>query len=258
VKILIGDTWYPSKKAAADAVRAVLYRYPVGFSVTGDDAAFLADVLSRHPEATVKIGCGVASFQVERNLGSLGFWLTRLDGTRTDWSFLACLTPPTHKQEVTAGFRAEVRDEVQAFKTQAFDGIRIVRCPITNEAITITDAHVDHDPPFERLLSDFLTSITRTIAEITVEPTQDGATDTRLADRALGQAWAAFHRTHAGLRVVSRSANLSVLRRRWPALSLADIEAILRAQGHDQGEIDYTLSWISAARDVVLEPAPEG
>ena len=43
--IQIGDTLYPTKKAAGDAIRAILYAYPLGATLSDEHAAFLADVL---------------------------------------------------------------------------------------------------------------------------------------------------------------------------------------------------------------------
>lgn len=213
MRLHIGDTVFPTKGAARAAIQSVLYRYGIGTTVAADDAAFLADVLNRHPERDAKIGVGVASFQVEQNLGSRGFWLTRTDGTRTDWSFLSCLTPPTPVQEAKAAFRTEIRDQIRAFRAHAFSG-SAPRCPITGDVLTANDtAHVDHDPPFDVLLDGFLRSQHVDLSQISVEPTCDEETDTRLTDRQLARDWSTYHHAHARLRVVSRVANLSLLRR---------------------------------------------
>ena len=49
-----------------------------------------------HPEAGDKIGPGVDSFSVERapgrSFGTRCFWVTRSDGTRTEFSYLTCLS----------------------------------------------------------------------------------------------------------------------------------------------------------------------
>src|SRR5262249_31471879 len=203
MRILIGDTCFPSKAAATDAIRRVLYRYPLGATVSDVDHAFLADVLARHPDAAIKIGVGVASFEVEANLGSRGFWLTRIDGTRTDWSFLSCLTPPTHAQDVVAALRTEVRDQVQRFKAMQFLG-GAARCAVTGVTLTIDGAHVDHAIPFVDLVDAFLTAQQLTVDALDVQPTCDGNTDTRLSDRQVAQQWADYHRNHARLRLVSR------------------------------------------------------
>jgi hypothetical protein len=203
---------FATKTAARRALQDVLYRYPPGTTVTGTDVDFLAAVVACHPERDVKIGAGVASFQVEQNDGSRGFWLTRIDGTRTDWSFYACLTPPSAAAEATAGFRSEIRSQIEAFKDEAFNR-GDVRCEITDEPLVRATAHVDHARPFNDLLRSFLFYEALNIAEVSVDPTRDGETETRLADRALAARWSSFHADEAVLRLVSQRANLSLLRR---------------------------------------------
>lgn len=212
--IRVGNKLFPTKKSAGDAVRAILYAYPVGATVSDEHAVFLAELLELHPERDMKIGAGIRSFQVERNEGSNGFWLTRTDGTRTDFSFLSCLTPPTPEAEARAGFRSEVRDQIDAFRSAAFAARSMVPCALTGEIVKITNAHIDHDPTFEELLSRFLVSLGVALGAVHVEPTRDGETATRLADRQLAEAWSTFHRVNARLRIVSVRANLSLLRRR--------------------------------------------
>jgi hypothetical protein len=213
-QVRIGDVVFGSKSKAEEAIRKILYAYPVGATVKFEDAQFLADLLDLHPERDAKVGVGARSFQIEQNGPTRGFWLTRTDGSRTDFSFKSCLTPPTAESDARAGFRSEVRDQIAEFRALQFAGGREVRCPITGESVNSGTSHVDHVPPFEDLVRLFLSRAGLSLSAVGVEPTRDGETETRLADRGLGEAWAAFHRQHAGLRIVSVQANLSLLRRR--------------------------------------------
>src|SRR5687768_2379203 len=116
--IVVGERRFSSKKLATEFVREILYRYDIGQRVSEGDAGFLADLLQLHPQAPQKIGCGVRYFTVEQNEGSRGFWLTRTDGSRTDWSFPSCLTPPTPESEARAGFRTAIRPQIAAFRAR--------------------------------------------------------------------------------------------------------------------------------------------
>lgn len=212
--IQIGTAVYRTKKAAGDAIRVILYAYAVGTTVTDEHAEFLANLLELHPERDDKVGVGIQSFQVEQNVGSRGFWITRKDRTRTDFSFLSCLTPPTAEAEARAGLRNEIRDQITAFRNMRFATCTTIPCEVSGEPVTSATAHVDHEPTFDELHRRFLADAGILLAGVSVEPTRDGETATRLADRALADAWSRFHRTHARLRIVSRRANLSLLRRR--------------------------------------------
>lgn len=214
--IVVGERRFPSKKLASAFVREILYRYDTGKRVSEGDSEFLADLLQLHPQAPQKIGCGVRYFTVEQNDGSRGFWLTRTDGSRTDWSFLACLTAPTPETEARAGFRTAVRAQVVAFRAR-FDAANEVAqqvCPITNEALTAANVHIDHEPPFADLLETFLQDVGLALGDVKVKPTVDGSTTTELADDGIRLRWEEFHQRTARLRAVSAQANLSILRRR--------------------------------------------
>jgi hypothetical protein len=216
--IIIGDTAFPTKKAAGAAIREILYAYEIGQTVSLEHSAFLGDLLLLHPEVADKVGGGIASFQVRQNEGSRGFWLTRTDGSSTDFSFLSCLTPPLPESEARAAFRYEVQEQKFAFRDNAFSGTSWLNCPVSGIPVSATTCHVDHEIPFESLLTSFLNAVGVSLAEVKVEPTRDGDTNTRLADRILAKKWATYHRQHALLRIVSIKANLSVLRKSVPSI----------------------------------------
>ena len=205
MKLAIGHRTYATKKAAAEACRLVLYRYSPGESVSPADHLFLLDLLDLHPEGGEKAGAGVASFQVEQNGPTRGFWLTRVDGSRTDFSFLACLTPPSRERQALTAFRTAIMDQIATFRATNTDWT----CPITGDHLTRATAHIDHDPPFVVLVDAFLRECGVELGQVEVMPTTDGSTMTRFADRDLASAWSDFHRANARLRAVSARANLS-------------------------------------------------
>ncbi len=206
---VLGAKRYATKKAVIAHCRSIL---DAATLPTVDDAAFLLDLLGHHRKAAQKIGCGVRRFFVHADgFGGRCFWLERLDGTCTDWSFLSCLAPPTREQEVRSALRALVSADVVAFRDDVFAASPVRACAITGAPVTRDDAHVDHQPPdtFLSLVERFLVRLGRGYAEILIKPTSDGCTVTRLADDEVARAWIEFHRTHAVLRVTSAHANLS-------------------------------------------------
>jgi hypothetical protein len=209
--VRIGTTEFPTKKAAREALQKILYAYRPGQRVTEEHGLFLADVLFLHPEFEDKAGCGVTHFTVEQNEGSVGFWLHRPDGTKTDWSFYSCLDPPTAEDDALKGFRSAVRSQIEDFKTEINYA---APCPITNRPLLEDDVHIDHQVPFRKLVEDFLATRGLALRDVTVVPTIDGQTTTVLADAALRDAWRTYHQTHAVLRAVSAEANLGLLRRK--------------------------------------------
>jgi hypothetical protein len=213
--IRINDKVFPTKTAATNAIRSILYRYQPGETLNDTDSFFMLGVLALHPHASLKIGCGVRSFSVEQYEWTRGFALTRIDGTRTDWSFVVCLTPPTPAKEAAAGFRTEIREQIKDFRCSFFRTNNAPTCPIT-QAPLVNDltTHIDHDPPFEEGLRAFLADRSLQLDAIEVNASQDNDLETRLLDRDLADDWQRYHQQHAGLRAVSKKANLSNLRKK--------------------------------------------
>jgi hypothetical protein len=90
-----GRSW-KSQKAATEHYRAIRDRYadraPIDDASDHDDlAALLERYDTAHTDEDTKIGSGIDYFEVRTNFGSggptRGFWVTRKDGTSTDFSF---------------------------------------------------------------------------------------------------------------------------------------------------------------------------
>jgi hypothetical protein len=214
LKYLIGTREYKTKTAAQEAIREVLYRYEPGEVVTlPDDQEFLADLILNHPNPGSKIGVGIDRFEVRDNWGTHGFWIIRTDGTETDFSFVKCLHAPTRQQTVRVALRRAVMDLMIQFREAALrDGPAV--CPITGDPIDDFNAHVDHYDPTFYELADAYVAERGGYDAFRVLDTADGVFGRRLADSLAEAAWQTYHETHANLRLVSKKANLSLLRRR--------------------------------------------
>ena len=207
--VTIGDREFPSKKAAEDACRAVLYAPGI------DDAgqAFLHDLLEMHRQRDEKVGCGIARFYVDTNeYKNKCFWFLRIDGTRDFFSFKVCITYPTIETEARCAFRNAIRPQIARFKDLAFGGENTIRCAITGKHITRDkDAHVDHRPPttFLKIMSDFLSM--EGVALDAVKTTRGGGIKGQrtLSDAGMLDRWLEFHEDRAILQITCASANLS-------------------------------------------------
>lgn len=89
--VTIGDHHFAKKGDAVTFLQEILYRYDLGDKVSSDDEAILHLLLERHPEATKKIGVGVASFSVRSgDYSTRCFWVNRTDGSTEKFSFKVC------------------------------------------------------------------------------------------------------------------------------------------------------------------------
>jgi hypothetical protein len=214
--IEVGAERFLSKKALRDRCREILYR-PGGEFAPGDEA-FLLALLELHPEARLKIGCGIVGFArgVDPR-GSIHFIAHRSDGSTTDFSFNACISAPRYEAELRAACRTAVGDRIAGFKAARFGDLTSIQCEVTGAAVTWDSCHVDHAPPwtFEAIVSDFVNGSEFKHARVfAIAPTRDLDTVTRFANESDAAAFLAFHDARAVLRIVSKHTNLSLLRRR--------------------------------------------
>lgn len=208
-----GET-FTTKEALRDRIRGIVAAYSDEQELSVTDLTFTLAVLDRHPQAETKVGCGVASMTVRTNpvyRSNRGFYLIRVDGTGTDWSWTECLNPTPHPRKVIRAMRVLVEPQTLAFKHAFFaKGPQV--CELTGALITFVGSHVDHIPPltFEKLVADFLEEYRLDIGAI---PLRDELADNNYVDAIdddfIAVRWIEYHRSHAALRVVSRLGNLS-------------------------------------------------
>jgi hypothetical protein len=214
--VIAGES-FASKKALIDRIRGILHGYPEKTALKAGDHALLMDLLSRHPEAEQKIGPGVARFWVQTNpvyTNTRNFWALRTDGTTTDFSYLECLNPSTPMQRFHRACRAAVAPDIMDFKVRFFAQRPEYACPYTGEALSLHNAHVDHAIPFASLVAQFIHARQIEVAAVPIAGrAEDHTCLDRFVDRALEQDWRMFHQDQAQYRVVSPTANLSLLRR---------------------------------------------
>ncbi|MFE2716980.1 DUF3223 domain-containing protein [Streptomyces mirabilis] len=206
----IGQRRYPTKQAAGDAVRAVLYGYSVGSTVDRpEDHLLLLDLLDLHEEAPDKIGSGVDSFVIAPPLRGPypGFAVVRTDGTNIDFSYLACLKPPTYRQQVSSAMRAEVKDDVNAYFTSRVAAGSLVSDQ-SGAQLDYGDTHVSYfrGPTFAEIAATFAATVGGWDA-IELNSSTDQGLGT-FTDRALAERWCSHHAEHAVLGLLSSQENL--------------------------------------------------
>lgn len=215
-QIKVGGRTFPSKAAAEEALREILYRYPLGRVPLGDDHDFLVAAVDNHPSAELKRGTGIAYFLVRSHLyGTRAFFIQRTDGSITDFSFRKCvdknLSAP--RASLLQALRAEVNPDIADFKSQWFDmhgdEHRRIKCPVSGDMIGFDEAHADHMPPFE-----FIVLATCWIAARGITPGRGLVTTTdmqppSLTDRDLAAHWITFHHSLARFQIVAWPVNLA-------------------------------------------------
>lgn len=204
-------------------IRAIRDTYPDNVYINPNDLAFMCNVLNRHESADYKIGCGVAAMYVKTvpmYKNNRCFWLVRQDGSETDFSFEMCLRnkPESRLIKFKQACRSAVSEEVSVFKREFFRTKTkfCAKCPFTGEVITPTQSHVDHAPPwtFDNIVSGFIKEYLVDVDDVEIRGIrEDKMLRNEIDNDNLKQRFIDYHNERAELRVISKQANLSIVKR---------------------------------------------
>lgn len=175
-------------------------------------------VFCYHPKWEEKEGCGIDHITVRPDgYGGSCFWITRTDGSETDISWTTALkynglSKKYKNDTVREACRSAVLPEILEIR----NSIKLpFKCPVTGEVITdIHLVHIDHyDMEFDELFKEWLKD--KDIEELYSHTVNgDGDMKTVFDSEDIINDFIRFHDAHTHLRVVSRTANLSVFRKK--------------------------------------------
>jgi hypothetical protein len=213
----IGDKEFPTKSSAEAYIREVLARWKGQPFISGDDARFAEALLALHPRQKLIIDCGLKHIKVQEiDKGYLRFLAVRIDSSIRDFSWRNCLSPKSQRSQVMSICRSVVDPQIVQFRNEFWSARKTAHCPITYQTMTIRDSDVDHAPPntFAVLVEKWLAVIRSDFELIEIEYRSGYEERSAFQDRWLEGDWADYHSQFASLRVVSRLANRSILRRK--------------------------------------------
>lgn len=209
--IIIGGESFPSKKAVAARIGALLRATTPGTALAGDDLCLLLHLLPQHPHAVEKLAaCLRVVVRPDPVYHRKQFQLEGIAGTRVDFSYRRCIWPATAAGEFAKACRHEVAKDILAFKRATFcEGMA---CPITGDALAWDSLDVDHIAPdtFAAIREAFIVENGIDVTTITYN-WQDGGV--MFEDRGMAADWRGFHKRRAKLRLISRYVNQTLLRR---------------------------------------------
>ena len=228
IPIVIGSRSFRTQKSALEHFNGLLHRYQDGQRITDqEDHADLAALIERYDGVLETVGeptkgnGQIAHFERRLNTSigwsTSGFWVVRLDGTDTDFSYIDAVKgkPKGRSQDFYHACRQAVALDLIQAKKQAFseygDAQGRVGCELSGKMITIDEAHLDHAwPYFSQLVSLFRTARgwSRDIPDGVVSAPTDRQTTATFIDGEVADAFRTFHHDQVILRIVSREANL--------------------------------------------------
>lgn len=218
VPIQIGPKEFDTKSAAKTFCRELIKRYKDGVVIVGMDDLFLRDLVAIHPEAKQKLGGGIAHFTIQLDpewRTTRHLVIVRLDGSATDVSFHICIDGSNDRRDVFHGLRRAIVSQIVAYKTAAYVGDILPICPYTGAVLSYPDGHIDHAPPntFLTLATGWMQANGWSVGDVALVDNADNQWCRQMRDSTQSASWQAYHREHARLRVISRVANLSHVKR---------------------------------------------
>lgn len=213
----IGENKFATKASAELFIREILTRWKGQPFISGADAEFVQSMLELHPHRKEVIDCGIKHIKVQEiEKGFLRFLAVRTDDSIRDFSWRNCLSPRSQRSEVMGICRSVIEPQISFFRNEFWRKCKAANCPITNDPMTIADSDVDHAPPntFAALVEAWL-QVVRTDFELIEIQYKSGYQERSVFQETwLEEDWAEYHSHNADLRVVSRRANRSILRRK--------------------------------------------
>lgn len=211
--IEIYDIQFNSQKAAENHTQELLSRYNYGAIIEGNDFGFFCCLIERHEKSEEKIGVGIKELQVRKNpndLKSKVIYIHRTDGSEIDFSWRKCIKPPSPLSRVLNAARFLISTQVEDVKNQCFAKDQTHICPETGIMIDRELSATDHQYPqtFDRIFKDWCVSENLDSKDIETISIQNSRRTFK--NEILNNSWIAFHQQHASLRVIHRTANLSL------------------------------------------------
>lgn len=216
---VLGGVTFDAKTQISDYVKNVLASAKLDSYLVGDELSVLLDLLTWHPEAEQKIGPGIAGIMVRANgdfgKNARGFWLTRTDGSVTDFSYRKCLQgEQSYRTKFIAACRFAVKDHISEFRDEFFRVAPAPTCALTGTPLNPEGSHVDHTPPytFDRIVQAFVTLNGLNMDDPTLTMGgQDGLLVPLFSSLTMRDRFVTFHNNLATLRVISSFANTSIV-----------------------------------------------
>lgn len=218
VPIDIAGERFRTKKALTERVRAVLHGGDAPRRLDADEETLIGELLKFHPDAPTKVGCGVGHIEIRWNppYHSRGFWVVRLDGSATDFSYIDAIKADKHTQRerLIDACRFAVRPVLRAFAEEFFAQAQTPTCPILGVPLDPTTAHVDHAPPytFLRIFESFVLLNGLNVDDVSLtDHSTDGVLVPLFKNTSLRDRFVAYHHSVALLRVISPEANQTTI-----------------------------------------------
>ena len=204
-----------TKKEKTERCQAILKKYDLHEPII-EDYDFLIGVFKGHPEWETKNGVGINKIHVGlAKFGSKCFYITRVDNTMTDISFLQSIRGKnrTDLEKIKYACRAAIEPIIKEFKDSIIYGV--TKCEVTNEFLIEGQTDIDHyDLTFIEMFNLWIKNydVNELVKKINIH--QDMCQEYYFTDKEIKEDFVLFHNKHCKLRAVTRHVNQVLLRKK--------------------------------------------
>jgi len=150
--------------------------------ISEEDTTFLLKLIEGHPDYDSKVGCGIEGFCIKRTYWNNNcFFIKRLDGTETDFSYSVCLKPRSHIQKVKAACRTAITKDMMIVSRPGYI------------------AH--HETPFKEIFERWISK--KDIEKLEMNESKDNCITTSFKDESITKDFRDFHNSIAKIKEVT-------------------------------------------------------
>jgi hypothetical protein len=209
MKYKIGEKTFKTKKEAENFTRNYIKNLGYGdFDVYNNYEAFMffIDLINNHHNFKDKIGCGIKSIRIQRNILNKNAFETiilRKDNSEIDFSWLKCSTSSSNSiiDNLKAAMRQSILPEIQNFKNKS-----IMKCVFCNSVEG--EFHADHhEPSFIQLFNDFI-KLYSNYPKIFDDDPKTHIAIFRKEDEKFSDIWKKYHNKNMNLQILCSTCNL--------------------------------------------------
>lgn len=205
----IGNKSFRTKRESLDYTRSLISN--LGCCVIDakhPNFEFFISLLNHHPEKDEKIGIGVKTFTIMRNVlkpSVFHMMVNRHDGSSIDFSWRFCceFKKPNKHDDLNKALRHAISKDTIEYK----NNMEKMICNLCGlEDLPYSDFHVDHIKPFREIKSEFL----KTEPEIPYEFGSDRETFSTCfkdEDFEFKERWYQFHRNQCQFQILCAKCN---------------------------------------------------
>jgi hypothetical protein len=207
-------------KITKEKIQKILYAFAnMKIDINSIEHKILFELLENHPDAKLKIGCGIDYFYVQQSkwkTNQYNFMIQRVDGSSTDFSFMKCLYPERKSSKNINWpliFRDVIKDQIDSFRSEAFKIIGNkdkFTCSQTNLKFKKIHSHVDHVYPltFSSIFNEFIEINKLDLNNIKLSDDIGTSEAKKILDENIVKSFYDFHKNRSVLRMVCINTNL--------------------------------------------------